>query len=78
MSKRINIGVSDEVYEWLSSQASENGIAVSAYATMMLNQSKRNMEAQKELSAMMGTFAKLPPELIAEEMKKMSLENKGE
>lgn len=72
MSKRINISLSDEYYDWLSSQAKENGIAVSAYATMLLNQAKKNIENTEVMQAYMKQFASLPSEVLASELAKIA------
>lgn len=72
MSKRINISLSDEYYDWLSSQAKENGIAVSAYATMLLNQAKKNIENTEVMQAYMKQFANLSPEILSSELAKFA------
>lgn len=72
MSKRINISLSDDYYDWLSSQAKESGIAVAAYATMLLNQAKKNIENTEVMQAYMKQFANLPPEILASELAKIA------
>lgn len=76
MSKRINISVADEFHAWLSEKAADTGLSVSSYVVMMLTQAKKNIENQADISAMMQTLSKLPPELIQKEMEKMADEKK--
>jgi hypothetical protein len=71
MSKRINIGISDEFHEWLVIQAKENGLALSAYATMLLNQARKNQENSQVIHEYMKQFASLPSEVLAAELAKL-------
>lgn len=72
MSKRINISLSDDYHEWLVSQAKENGLSVSSYATMLLTQAKKNIENTEVMQAYMKQFANLPPEVLASELAKIA------
>lgn len=74
MPKRINISLSDDFYLWLSTQAKENGIPVSAYATMLLNQAKKNIENTETMQAYLKQFSNLPPEILAAELSRMASE----
>lgn len=44
MSKRINITLSDDFMVWLESESEKAGIPLATFATLLLNESKRNRE----------------------------------
>lgn len=75
MSKRINIGISDEFHSWLVAQAKESGIPVSSYATMLLNQARRDLEAKELTQVYMRQFAKLPPNLLSAELTRVAFDD---
>lgn len=72
MSKRIGLTIPDEFYGWLSSRAEDTGLPVAAYSLMVLNQHKKQLENQSDLSAMLNFVSQLPPEIIQAELKKVN------
>lgn len=61
MSSRLNISVSDDLRMWLEKQAESSGISMSAFATMLLNEARRNRELQFLSNDMMKFFGSLTP-----------------
>lgn len=81
-SKRINIGLSDELYSWLASEAEKNGIPVSTYGTMLITQAKKSAENTEHIMSVFDVMKKMTPEQLAEvmsnsaaEMEQMKFEN---
>lgn len=81
-SKRINIGLSDELYSWLASEAEKNGIPVSTYGTMLITQVKKSAENTEHIMSVFDVMKKMTPEQLAEvmsnsaaEMEQMKFEN---
>lgn len=81
-SKRINIGLSDELYSWLASEAEKNGIPVSTYGTMLITQAKKSAENTEHIMSVFDVMKKMTPEQLAEvmsnsaaEMEQMKYEN---
>lgn len=73
-TKRINIGLSDELYSWLASESEKNGIPVSTYGTMLITQAKKNAENTEHMISVFDVMKKMTPEQLTEVLQKSSAE----
>ena len=80
-TKRINIGLSDELYSWLASESEKNGIPVSTYGTMLITQAKKNAENTEHMMSVFDVMKKMTPEQLAalkEQIQKKEAEEKAD
>lgn len=62
LSSRLNISVSDDLRAWLEGQSKLCGIPMSAVATMLLNEARRNRELQGMSDSILLFLNSLTPE----------------
>ena len=60
MAQRINVSVSDELFEWITEESEKAGIPRATYATMLLNQAKYTKEAAIVSQGILSFMDKLP------------------
>lgn len=74
VSKKIQVTVSDEMYSWLSDEASNRGTRVSTLVSILLGESRKNQVNQANMQAMFDKFKALSAEqfsqMVASELEK--------
>lgn len=66
MSKKIQVTVPDEIFEWLSSEASKRGTRVSTLVTILIGDARKNQVNQANFQAMIDKFKALSSEQFSQ------------
>ena len=66
MSKKIQVTVSDEIFDWLSNESKKRGTRVSTLVSILLGESRRNQLDQANMQVMFDKFRVLSSEQFSQ------------
>jgi post-segregation antitoxin (ccd killing protein) len=70
MSKKVQVTMSDDLFNWIVEESKSMSINISATVNVLVSEVRRNRENTKALSSAMAQFSKIPPEHIEKAIKK--------
>lgn len=73
MSKKLQITVSDDIFDWLSVEAEKRGTRVSTLVSILLGESRKNQLNQANMQIMLDKFSLLSSEQFSK-MASMALD----
>lgn len=66
MSKKIQVTVSDEMFDWLSDESEKRGTRVSTLVSILLGESRKNHIEQSNMQVMLDKFRVLSSEQFSQ------------
>ena len=69
MTKRINVSLSIELYEWLVIEAKKTGLPVSTMATVLLTEAKKTRENVATMKGMLQRMTSIDEETFMKMLK---------
>lgn len=66
MSKKIQVTVSDEMFNWLSDESEKRGTRVSTLVSILLGESRKNHIEQSNMQVMLDKFRLLSSEQFSQ------------